>query len=90
MTYVSNSLHFKRRNVLEFDSVEMIWLEIKLPAYNLLSCTVYRPENANSPFWNNFQHSIETALSYTPFVVIISDLNVNLFSDRPHIFKDLY
>jgi len=29
MIYVSNSLQFNRRNDLEFDSVEMIWLEIK-------------------------------------------------------------
>jgi len=89
MTYVSNSLQFKRRNDLEFDSVEMIWLDIKLPAYNLLLCTVYRPENATNTFCNNFQYSIETALSYTPFVVITGDLIVNLLSDCPHIFKDL-
>jgi len=33
-------------------------------------------------------YSIESALSYTRFVVITGDLNVNLLSDRPHILKD--
>jgi len=65
MVYVSNTLHFKRRSDPEFkiDSGELIWIEINFPNYNLLLCTIYRPENCIYPSWNNLQFSVESALA---------------------------
>jgi len=90
MVYVSDDLLFKRRSDLELDSGELIWIEINFPNYNLLLCTVYRPENCIYPFWNNLQFSIESALAFSLYVVITGDLNVNLLLDRPKYTKRYY
>jgi len=63
MIYVSNTIHYNRRLDLEFENIEAIWLEIKFPKDTLLMCTVYRPEESVNPFSDNFQSSIEKALS---------------------------
>jgi len=33
MLYISNTLHFKRRSDLEFDSGELMWIGVNIPNY---------------------------------------------------------
>ena len=73
IVYVSDILQVLPRPDLDFDS-EIIRLELVFPTYKLLFCVVYRQQNDNYPFWNNFQQSIENALNYSPYLVITGDI----------------
>jgi hypothetical protein len=77
----------KPRTDLNFDS-EAIWLESIVPAYKMLLCVVYRQPNANYPFWDKFQQSMENATDYSSNV-ITGDLNVDFFSEQSHKLFDI-
>ena len=88
IVYFSNHLIVQPRTDLNFDS-EAIWLEIVFPAYKMLLCVVYRQPNANYPFWDKFQQSVENATNYSSNVVITGDLNVYFLSEHSHKLFDI-
>ena len=55
----------------------------------MLLCVVYRQTNANYPFWDKFQQSVENATNYSSNVVITGDLNVDFFSEQSHKLFDI-
>jgi hypothetical protein len=42
LVYISETLKVKRREDLEFENSEMIWVEIELPNNKIVLCVVYR------------------------------------------------
>ena len=88
IVYFSNHLIVQPRTDLNFDS-EAIWLEIVFPAYKMLLCVVYRQLNANYPFWDKFQQSVENATNYSSNVAITGDLNVDFLSEHSHKLFDI-
>ena len=79
IVYFSKHLIDKPRTELYFDS-EAIWLEIDFPAYEMLLCAVYRQPDANYPFRDKLQQSVENATNYSSNVVITGDLYVDFLS----------
>ena len=79
IVYFSKHLIDKPRTELDFDS-EAIWLEIDFPAYEMLLCAVYRQPDANYPFRDKLQQSVENATNYSSNVVITGDLYVDFLS----------
>jgi hypothetical protein len=77
-------LHVLRRNDLEFNGGELIWLEEIFPRFKILVCTVYRSPGAVNNFWENFHISIERAFESSPRIIITGDLNVNLLIENDH------
>ena len=67
-----------RRNDLEFNGGELIWLEVSFPRFKILVCAVYRSPGAVNNFWENLHISIERAFESSPRIIITGDLNVNL------------
>ena len=55
----------------------------------MLLCVVYRQPNANYPFWDKFQQSVENATNYSSNVVITGDLNVDFLSEHSHKLFDI-
>ena len=55
----------------------------------MLLCVVYRQPNANYPFWDIFQQSVENATNYSSNVVITGDLNVDFLSEQSHKLFDI-
>ena len=88
IVYFSKHLIDKSRTDLDFDS-GAIWLEIDFPAYKMLLCVVYRQPNANYPFWDKFQQSVENATNYSSNVVITGDLYVDFLSEQSHKLFDI-
>ena len=82
MVYVSNLLRYKRREDLEDQILETIWIEIKLRSFNILFCCFYRSDfNVSlSTFINELQSSIEVALDYTPYVILTGDINIDFLN----------
>ena len=64
LVYIANHLNYTRRNDLESQNVESIWLEIKLKnSKSFLVCSVYRPPSAKSEWIDFFSEQIDKALT---------------------------
>jgi hypothetical protein len=73
-----------RRNDLEFNGGQFIWLEVIFPRFKILVCAVYRSPGAVNNFWENLHISIERAFESSPRIIITGDLNVNLLIENDH------
>ncbi|KAK3085741.1 hypothetical protein FSP39_008065 [Pinctada imbricata] len=59
--YVKENIHSKRRDDLEADSCESVWIEMFLHNRKVLLGTFYRPPNSTSEIWDGIKFSIEKA-----------------------------
>ena len=89
MIYVADNLHFKRRLDLEFQGGEVLWVELNVKNCSYLICNVYRPEGSNTPFWNSFQNSIDSAFNSCSNIIILGDINVDLLTVINHRLNDI-
>ena len=82
MVYVSELLKYKRREDLENNRFETIWIEVNLKSKILLICSFYRSDfnTTHTEFIKELQSSIELALDCTPNVVLTGDININLIN----------
>ena len=73
MMYMSNLLKYNRRQDLESQRLENIWVEVSLKSYKLLVCCIYRSDfiASQSLFVPEFQDSIEAALDITPNIIVV-------------------
>ena len=78
MVYVSELLKYKRREDLENNRFETIWIEVNLKSKILLICSFYRSDfnTTQTEFIKELQSSVELALDYTPNVVLTGDINI--------------
>ena len=75
--YVSQSLIFKRREDLEQNMIESIWLEINCNQLKLLICLLYKPPKVLSrDHWETFEISLDKAFDDNLPTVIGGDFNV--------------
>ena len=88
LIYVSERLLVKRQEQLEYNT-ESIWIKVIFPRLSLLICCVYRSPNCNDPFWDNFHHSVETAAVQSNCLLVLSDLNVDLLTEKRHKLLDI-
>ena len=84
MVYISSSLIYKRRLDLENIRLETIWVEIKLKSFNLLLCCFYRSDFfvSQPTFITDLQSSIEEALDYSQYVILLGDINIDFLNLR--------
>ena len=89
LAWVSDQVAAKRRHDLELPGLEALWIEIRTHNNKFLLCTVYRPPNAGSHFWDLFQESISTAKeSDIRYFIITGDLNADPDSATGQIFNN--
>ena len=69
VVYIAEHLMASRLTRFEVNTFENIWLEFKFPNYSFMLCTVYRPPNSNTQFWDHLQYSIENVINYNPNIV---------------------
>ncbi len=76
--WVSSHLFAKRRRDLEVDDIEVLWLEIRAKNNKFLLCTIYRPPNTSSIFWDHLQDMYFNAkTTTTPLILLTGDLNAD-------------
>ena len=80
VVYVPTQCRSWRRQDLEDDQIEAVWIEIRLreEASPLLLCNVYRPPNTSQSFMDAFSCLIEKASRESKHIVLMGDLNCNL------------
>ena len=79
MAYVSNNVACKRRNDLENNDLEIMWLELRSDNKKLFMCIAYRSEaNTDFTFWEKLQINIDNIRTrYNPKILICGDLNAD-------------
>ena len=78
IVYTKDHLYCKRRNDLEIQGIECVWLEITEKNEKYLIGTFYRPPNCLTNTWNLIDESIELAIdTQIKNIIITGDFNEN-------------
>ena len=67
-----------RRNDLEEDEVEILWVEVRMNQRTLLLGNMYRPPNTTSSVLDSLELTQERAVSERKEVILLGDFNLNL------------
>ncbi|MCG8094922.1 MAG: endonuclease/exonuclease/phosphatase family protein [Candidatus Thiodiazotropha endolucinida] len=89
LVYINSQLNHSRRTDLEIYCPESIWVEIKVNNINYLLGLFYSPRTADVTFFENLNLNIEKAYDLTRNLIILGDLNEDLFNDNYQNLKEL-
>lgn len=88
--FVSETFSITRRSDLEFDNLELLWVELRLKRYHIFCGACYRPPNNSQEslvdFFDLFQHSLDKlrdCLTPNSIVIILGDLNAHFCYSNP-------
>ena len=87
--YLSSSLLHQRVMELETFCEESIWISITFKRGKLLIGTFYSPKTSDSLFFEKINKNIEKAYEITHNIVILGDLNEDLFNPNFRKLKDI-
>lgn len=88
ITYLSETVNYKRRRDLENSDIETIWLEILVPnSKSFLYCSAYRPPSANTTWVDLFTTEINKATCGNTEVIISGDFNIDLTKEPPRYWS---
>ena len=86
VVYIHQSIcqYIKRRNDLEINNVECIWLEFKQDkTTTLLVCFIYRnPDDTFRPWLDRYEYMIDNVLDKNFEIVILGDYNIDLHKQQ--------
>ena len=83
MLYVKEGLHYKRRDDLELQNIENIWIELANSHKRILLGLFYRPPNSDAAYLAYIEDSISLAIdTCIPELIITGDFNLNLFNQE--------
>ena len=76
--YIKDSIPYKRRQDLEIQGLESLWVELKLKNKLVLFGLFYRPPNSNQDINNKIEQSIDLAYDTNiPHIIVAGDFNYN-------------
>ena len=90
--YISDDIAWKRREVLEQDGIECLWIEIDiLNGNNLLVGCMYRPPDSSAYLYKDFNSALDKMVTTVNKncleTLLLGDINVNYLQITSH--KDL-
>ena len=84
LVHVKNDIPCKRRDDLELNNIECLWVEINVRNKKLLVGTFYRPPNSNALVFSNIENSIGMAVDTgIADIIIHGDFNINILNEQP-------
>lgn len=88
--YVKDNLHSKRRNDLELQNIECIWVEVLVQQHKILIGTFYRPPNSTNEVLSTIENSIGLAVDTNiQNILITGDFNFDMAKPNKKIL-DLF
>ena len=90
LMYLSCEFAHKRVTGLESFWNESLWVEIKVKMDIYLTGLFYRPRTADTLFFDSLNKNIEKALDTTNIIIILGDMNKDLFNPNMHNLKNVY
>lgn len=80
LVYVSEDVKCVRRQDLEGNWIEALWLEVKLKKKKLLVCNIYRPPDAKIEWMEHLQEMVEIGIQEKKPTIIMGDFNCDMLS----------
>ena len=81
MIYVKNNIPSTRRQDLEVQTLECLWVEVFVKKTKILFGLFYRPPNSIASHWDHISYSVEKALnSGIDKIIVMGDFNENLLT----------
>jgi hypothetical protein len=83
IVYVSEKWNIIRRDELESEELETMWLEITFSkSKSLFLCYVYRPPNSPVTWFDSFGDQLERAAQFNCETILIGDFNIDAMSNN--------
>ena len=90
VVYIRDNISFKRRQDLEINPLEAVWVEVSLKNKTILIGSVYRPPNSTVEYLNLISESFDRAINTgTKDILILGDFNYNMLSSTNNMMFDL-
>ena len=81
--YVKEGIYNKRRNDLEIQDLEAIWIEVANTRKHILFGLFYRPPNSNANYYSMIEDSLSLAVDTNiSDIIVTGDFNFNLLNPR--------
>ena len=81
--YVKDSIYYRRRNDMELQRIECIWIQLTLKHKHVLFGLFYRPPNSVYMYYSGIEDSIHLAFdSGITDIIITGDFNFNMLNNR--------
>ena len=81
--YLKSHFTYIRRDDLETNNLETIWLEVKINKQkSFLICYCYRPPSSTVDWISTMENSIEKAFLDNKEVIVLGDFNFNLLQEN--------
>ena len=79
--YVKDTLHYVRRNDLEINDVECLWIDVTLKHKHVLFGVFYRPPSSDAAYFSAMEDSISLAIdSGISDIIVTGDFNYNMLN----------
>ena len=83
LVYAKENINCKRRNDLESNELEHIWLEVQQPhSKSILLCILYRSPDSKSGWKESFENNLEAVQVEDKEILILGDFNRDLNNCR--------
>ena len=79
--YVKDTIHYVRRNDLEINDVECLWIDLTLKHKHVLFGVFYRPPSSDAAYFSAMEDSISLAIgSGISDIIVTGDFNYNMLN----------
>ena len=89
LIYFKDDIIVDRITDLENETDETVWVKVHTKGQNFLLCCTYRPEWTDTEYWTRLSHAIGMAYQITENIVILGDLNSDLFNTNNNKLLDV-
>jgi exonuclease III len=89
LIYLNNNVVSERLPALEIYCSESIWIQIQAGSEKILIGVFYSPKTADREFFHNFNMNIEAAYNISKNLILLGDLNEDLFNPNFHNLKNV-
>lgn len=78
LIYIKNNIYYKRRQDIENQYIENIWIQVSSLKKQFLLGLFYRPPNSTVDYWDSFENCLELATDQNLDLIIMGDFNQDI------------
>ncbi|MEW8547607.1 MAG: reverse transcriptase family protein, partial [Candidatus Thiodiazotropha sp.] len=90
VVYIRDTISFKRRQDLEINNLEAVWVEVSIKSKTVLIGGMYRPPNSTVEYFNLISESLDRAFNTNiKDILVLGDFNYNMLNSSNNKMSDL-
>ena len=92
IVYIKNNICYQRRQDIEYEYIENIWIQINSLKNKFLLGVFYRPPGTTVDYWDSFETCLEKATDQNSDIIVMGDLNhdMNIISNENKLNRILH